>query len=156
GRGGRPPWCPPRTAFMGRTHHERAEGAARCGRATCTSAKRTRAYYTLTPELDPRHAECTLELAVPMATTSTSDDLEPSSERLPSLRTLAAGLANEINTPLTSVLANLEHAVRRLRVLASGDRAQVEDLAMELPDLVETLARAVEAADRVRRLTHDL
>jgi nitrogen-specific signal transduction histidine kinase/CheY-like chemotaxis protein len=91
-----------------------------------------------------------------MATTSTADDLEPSSERLASLRTLAAGLANEINTPLTSVLANLEHAVRRLRVLAVGDRADVEDLALELPELVETLARAVEAADRVRRLTHDL
>jgi nitrogen-specific signal transduction histidine kinase/CheY-like chemotaxis protein len=91
-----------------------------------------------------------------MATTSTADDFEPSSERLASLRTLAAGLANEINTPLTSVLANLEHAVRRLRVLANGDRGDVEDLAIELPDLVETLAHAVEAADRVRRLTHDL
>jgi CheY-like chemotaxis protein len=46
--------------------------------------------------------------------------------------------------------------VRRLRVLATDDGQHVEDLATELPDVVETLDRAVEAADRVRRLTHDL
>src|SRR5262245_37849732 len=92
-----------------------------------------------------------------MATTSSSaNDLEPSSERLASLRTLAAGIANEINTPLTSVVANLEHALRRLRVLAAGDREAVHELATELPSLVETLAQAVQAADRVRQLTHDL
>jgi hypothetical protein len=75
-------------------------------------------------------------------------------ERMEPLRTLAAGLANEVNSPLTSLLANLEHVVRRLRAIAA--RELDEECAMELPLLVEALARALDAGDRVRQLTRDL
>jgi len=81
---------------------------------------------------------------------------EVRADRLSSLRTLAAGAANEINSPLTSVLANLEHVLRRLRALGSGSPEDVVMLEIELPALIEALARAVEAAGRVRQLTHAL
>ena len=66
------------------------------------------------------------------------------SERLASLGTLAAGVAHEINNPLSYVLANLEFATPRLAA------AGVE------PSLLQALAEADDGATRVRDVVRGL
>ncbi len=65
------------------------------------------------------------------------------SDRMASIGTLAAGVAHEINNPLTFVLANVSHASE---LLAQGSIAPA----------IEALADAREGAERVRRIVGDL
>src|SRR5258705_13854073 len=63
-------------------------------------------------------------------------------DRMASLGTLAAGIAHEINNPLTYVIANLQTLAERLPV--STDRSTRE--------LTDVVADALDGADRIRRL----
>jgi len=77
--------------------------------------------------------------------------MEPSriaqAERMAALGTLAAGMAHEINNPLTYVLLNLDSAMRALELLADDhNRAMVA----EVERLVQS---ALEGADRIRGIT---
>lgn len=70
------------------------------------------------------------------------------SDRMASIGTLAAGVAHEINNPLSSVLANLDLALKGLSDLGG---------ATSLPaDLVEELRDARDGAERVREIVRDL
>lgn len=71
------------------------------------------------------------------------------SERMASLGTLAAGVAHEINNPLSAVMANVDLVLRGLQ----GEMAESADGRRRL---VKWLTDAQEGADRVRRIVRDI
>lgn len=82
------------------------------------------------------------------------------SDHMAALGTLSAGLAHEINNPLTYVLLNLEHVLRRLRAAGANDESLVGFAGStrddERPGLVQALLHAVEGANRIRRVVGDV
>ena len=74
-------------------------------------------------------------------------------DRLAALGTLSAGVAHEINNPLTYVLVNIEHVSRQLRShIAAGEPLGPEDIEAQLV----ALTQALEGATRVRGIVRDL
>jgi PAS domain S-box-containing protein len=71
-------------------------------------------------------------------------------EHLVTMGTLVAGIAHEINNPLTFIHANIEFAVEELRSIRGG--APPGDLG----ELVDVLGEAREGADRVRKIVRAL
>ncbi len=79
-------------------------------------------------------------------------------DRMAALGTLSAGVAHEINNPLTYLLANLEHVLRRLRAASASDDP-IEELtsgSSSLSGLTQSLQQAGEGANQVRRIVRDL
>jgi two-component system cell cycle sensor histidine kinase/response regulator CckA len=70
------------------------------------------------------------------------------SDRMASVGTMAAGVAHEINNPLSFVLANLEYASDEL----TGGPLH----GSRLVEVVDALGEAVEGANRVREIVRDL
>jgi len=70
------------------------------------------------------------------------------SERMASVGTLAAGVAHEINNPLTIVVGNIDVAMERLAATGAGGLA--------LQDIAKILQDAQHAAERVRIIVRDL
>jgi PAS domain S-box-containing protein len=83
-------------------------------------------------------------------------------DRMSALGTLSAGVAHEINNPLTYLLVNLEHVLRRLRAASASDDPVAELASSKEPGrgglvgLVQSLQQAVEGANRVRQIVRDL
>jgi CheY-like chemotaxis protein len=79
-------------------------------------------------------------------------------DRMAALGTLSAGVAHEINNPLTYLLVNLEHVLRRLRAACASDDpvAELSAAPEGLTGLTHSLQHAVEGANRVRRIVRDL
>ncbi len=73
-------------------------------------------------------------------------------QKLETLGLLAAGLAHEVATPVSYVVANLSEVRRVAAALSERKPAEEEDLA-ELPDLV---ADALEGVERIRAIVEDL
>jgi signal transduction histidine kinase len=73
------------------------------------------------------------------------------SERMASVGTLAAGVAHEINNPLSAVFANLELMVKDLTQVS--EELQLQDRLAEIFDLLKD---AREGADRLRHIVRDL
>jgi PAS domain S-box-containing protein len=73
-------------------------------------------------------------------------------DRMASIGTLAAGVAHEINNPLSYVVANVEYASQGIREIGR-DRPELAAAASELG---EALADARQGADRVRQIVRDL
>jgi PAS domain S-box-containing protein len=73
------------------------------------------------------------------------------SDRMASIGTLAAGVAHEINNPLSAVLGNLQLATQGMK-----DFCERGAEPGELGELNEALLDALEAAERVRHIVRDL
>jgi signal transduction histidine kinase len=84
------------------------------------------------------------------------------SERMAAIGTLAAGVAHEINNPLSYLTTNLEYSVERVRYLDQillGKSVQVESpakLRMLLGPLLLALKEAHDGSSRVARIVSDL
>jgi signal transduction histidine kinase len=70
------------------------------------------------------------------------------SDRMASVGVLAAGVAHEVNNPLSAVIGYLELAIDRAKDLESDDAA--------LGDLIEDMTAAHESATRIRDIVRDL
>jgi PAS domain S-box-containing protein len=93
-------------------------------------------------------------------------------DRMIAVGTLAAGIAHEINNPLTYVITNVELAKQVLPELAAAVRqathapavvpadareaSRAIETTRELEDLQDALGEALEGAERVRRIVSDL
>ncbi|WP_224368126.1 ATP-binding protein [Hyalangium versicolor] len=76
-----------------------------------------------------------------------------STERLASLGTLAAGVAHEINTPLSYLLSNLNYVQEEFQALSQSGASIVDEHAQELHD---ALAEALSGSHRVRDIVRNL
>ncbi|MCL2447834.1 MAG: ATP-binding protein [Polyangiaceae bacterium] len=79
-------------------------------------------------------------------------------DRMAALGTLSAGVAHEINNPLTYMLVNLEHVLRRLRAACASDDPAFELASAPegLTGLARSLQHAVDGGNRVRQIVRDL
>ena len=73
-------------------------------------------------------------------------------ERMASVGTLAAGVAHEINNPLSYVLTNIDFVSSALTAVSSNDDAQ----RTRLREVAQALAEAHKGAERVRDVVHNL
>jgi two-component system, cell cycle sensor histidine kinase and response regulator CckA len=84
------------------------------------------------------------------------------SDRLASLGTLAAGIAHEINNPLTFILGNVSVVLRDLQALkdslqqVSMPPANAADPAARLGQVEEALVEVNEGAERIQQIISDL
>jgi nitrogen-specific signal transduction histidine kinase/CheY-like chemotaxis protein len=75
-------------------------------------------------------------------------------DRMAAIGTLAAGVAHEVNNPLTYVLSNLEEASSKLRAAAKPELD--ETLQRICTETMQCLSTATEGALRVQRTVQDL
>jgi PAS domain S-box-containing protein len=78
------------------------------------------------------------------------------SERLASIGTMAAGMAHEINNPLTAVTANVALAIEAAAAMRATLPPQGGAAVATLDELRAALADAERGADRVRRIVEEL
>ncbi|MES1172535.1 MAG: ATP-binding protein [Bacteroidota bacterium] len=134
-----------------------AHAAALAGQGTSTDARFGSRVYQC--RIDPlRNAEGDITGTIGVALDITERKLMEAkliqAERLASMGTLAAGVAHEINNPLTYVMANIGFVAERLHKLLPGPADA--DLARQMEELRAALLEAQEGAIRVRQIVRDL
>jgi signal transduction histidine kinase len=77
-------------------------------------------------------------------------------ERMASMGALAAGVAHDVNSPLTSVLSNLRFAVQQLGEAGGPGAGPEQPLREALPEVLEALGEARDAAERVGAIAREL
>ncbi len=134
-----------------------AHRAALEGRGTSTDARfGSRVFQCRIDPLRDSSGEITGTIGVALDITDRKKMEEKliQAERLASMGTLAAGVAHEINNPLTYVMANIGFVSERLPKLPIRDLSP--ELAAQLDELATALAEAQEGAIRVRQIVRDL
>jgi PAS domain S-box-containing protein len=137
----------------------RADDVGRYGSTKRFEARITRrderefwASIAVTPISDDAHAHAGAVVLITDVSDQRSLQAQlMASDRMVTVGTLAAGVAHEINNPLSAVLANLEDALLEIEQLRKelGASKQIEELHAELRD-------SVDAAGRVRDIVRDL
>ena len=74
-------------------------------------------------------------------------------DRMASVGTLAAGVAHEINNPLTYVMANISYAIEQLKGMQTGRQRAADS---QVPELLQALRESLEGAHRVSHIVGDL
>src|SRR5258708_7197491 len=79
-------------------------------------------------------------------------------DRLSAAESLAAGLAHEINNPLTYTLINVESVLRKMRGLAAcpPSAAVADEMVASLPSFVDSLDQTLHGMRRVRQVVPNL
>ncbi len=113
-----------------------------------TNAELARGLAALNSELEARVAERTAQLEASRAREREAERQLASAARLATLATLAAGVAHEINNPLTYLKSNLSYVRRELTRLAADPAVQAA--------LDEALADAGEGIERLRVIVRHL
>ncbi len=113
-----------------------------------TNAELARGLAALNSELEARVAERTAQLEASRAREREAERQLASAARLATLATLAAGVAHEINNPLTYRKSNLSYVRRELTRLAADPAVQAA--------LDEALADAGEGIERLRVIVRHL
>jgi len=163
----------PEARFQGRTFSE-AIGDPRAGdidalvRGVIASGKEASLEYTLHTSDGPRvyaldaallssdgPSNAVVSVLVRDITTQTRMQTQlVQAERLASVGLLAAGVAHEVNNPLTYMVLNFQRVRRGIRKLAeASDAENVRELAGELETCIDMM---VEGAERVRDIVKDL
>ena len=116
--------------------------------------------------LDARHVSGTMPRTTEQDAESARFVASLAADRMAALGTLAAGAAHEINNPLTYLLMNVEHVLRKLRAVQAqgGSSASMDDpspLTGEagrdlVTSLVGSLEQAVDGGERVRHVVRNL
>jgi PAS domain S-box-containing protein len=145
--------------FAGDPHAVRnlaAHRAALQGQATATDARfGSRIYQCRIDPLRDATGEITGAIGVALDITERKmmEAKLSQAERLASMGTLAAGVAHEINNPLTYVMANIGFVAERLSKLRPFPAAAFEQ---QVEELGTALSEAQEGAVRVRQIVRDL
>jgi signal transduction histidine kinase len=144
-----------------------AHRAALRGQATSTDARfGARVYQCRIDALRDARGEITGTIGVALDITDRKlmEAKLIQAERLASLGTLAAGVAHEINNPLTYIMANIGFVSERLSKLTPEMLSRIQAVgkgtgktpAAQLAELTTALSEAQEGTIRVRRIVRDL
>ena len=144
--------------------HMAAHRAALQGKGNSTEVRFAGRFYQT--RIDPLRDEDgvvrgTIGVALDITDRKTMELKLVQAERLASMGTLAAGVAHEINNPLTYVMANVGFVSERLAKLArsfASDPSVRPSLALvqQIEELRTALVEAQEGTVRVRRIVRDL